>query len=71
MKKPKKRESYNFQNNFAEKFKTQLQRKKLLTDYLKHICSGYSDKSFTLCDMDTFLNYCKKYSRSIKITYSL
>lgn len=61
MKKQKKRGSYNLQNNFAEKFKTQIQRKKLLTEYLNHICCGYSDKSFTLCDMDTFLVYCKKY----------
>ena len=61
MKKIKKRGSYNLQNNFAEKFKTQIQRKKLLTEYLNHICCGYSDKSFTLCDMDTFVHYCKKY----------
>ena len=61
MKKPKKRSSYNIQNKFAEKFKTQLQRKKLLTEYLAHISSGYSDKSFTVCDMDTFNNYCTKY----------
>lgn len=61
MKKPKKRESYNLENNFAEKFKTKQQRKKLLTEYLKHISGGYSDKSFTFCDMDTFVNYCNKY----------
>lgn len=61
MKKTKKRGSYNLQNKFAEKFKTKLQRKKLLTEYLIHISSGYSDKSFTLCDMDTFVNYCNKY----------
>jgi len=61
MKKPKKRGSYNLKNKFAEKFKTKLQRKKLLTEYLNHISGGYSDKSFTLCDMDTFVNYCNKY----------
>ena len=61
MKKQKRRGSYNIQNNFAEKFKTQIQRKKLLDEYIRHISCGYSDKSFTLCDMDTFIHYCNKY----------
>jgi len=57
----KKRGSYNKKNNFAEKFKTSLQRRKLLTEYLQHIKSGYSDKSFFSCDMDTLVTYCGKY----------
>ena len=61
LKKQKKRGSYNLENNFAEKFKTQIQRKKLLAEYLTHISSGYSDKSFPVCDMDTFMLYCEKY----------
>jgi hypothetical protein len=61
MKKQKKRRSYNLKNNFAEKFKTKHQRKKLLKEYIDHICKGFSDKSFSLCDMDTFLLYCAKY----------
>ena len=32
-----------------------------MTEYLAHISSGYRDKSFTVCDMDTFTNYCNKY----------
>jgi len=56
-----KRGSYNNNNKFAEKFKTTIQRKNLLDAYLNHVKTGYSDKSFIVCDMDTFNSYCKKY----------
>lgn len=57
----KKRKSYNRGNKFAAKFKSTFERKRLLKEYLKHIRSGFSDKSFALCDMDTFQSYCEKY----------
>ncbi len=57
----KKRRSYNVGNKFAEKFKSSPEREKLLKKYLQHTRYGYSDKSFALCDMDTFQSYCDKY----------
>lgn len=53
--------SYNLKNNFAKKYKSSIQRRKLCMAYCNHIASGYSKESFADCNTKTIERYIKEY----------
>jgi len=50
-------------NDYAMKFATSEDRRKLCEEWCKHIRNGYSKESFPLCDKKTFESYAKKFPR--------